>query len=39
VKDAASKKRERYDDFLQSIKILKTMDPYERSKLSDALSE
>jgi cAMP-dependent protein kinase regulator len=39
VKDAASKKRERYDDFLQSINILKTMDPYERSKLSDALTE
>ena len=39
VKDAAARKRERYDEFLQSIKILQTMDPYERSKLSDALTE
>lgn len=39
VKDAAQKKRERYDDFLKTVEILKTMDPYERSKLGDALKE
>jgi len=33
------KKRERYDDFLKQVSILQTMDPYERSKLSDALKE
>jgi cAMP-dependent protein kinase regulator len=37
VKDAAAKKRERYEEFLSKVKILKTMDAYERSKLSDAL--
>ena len=39
VKDAAAKKRDRYDNFLQSVGILKEMDPYERSKLGDALAE
>ena len=39
VKEAAAKKRQRYEDFLQSVKILQTMDPYERQKLSDALKE
>uniref|UniRef100_A0A7S3IRJ4 cAMP-dependent protein kinase regulatory subunit n=1 Tax=Strombidium inclinatum TaxID=197538 RepID=A0A7S3IRJ4_9SPIT len=39
VKDAASKKREKYDNFLQSVEILNTMDPYERSKLGDAVIE
>jgi cAMP-dependent protein kinase regulator len=33
------RKRERYDEFLNSVQILQTMDPYERSKLSDALRE
>lgn len=33
------KKRERYDEFLQTVEILKTMDPYERTKLGDALVE
>ena len=37
VKDSASKKRERYDNFLKSVKILQSMDAYERSKLPDAL--
>ena len=36
---AFRKKRERYDAFLQTVEILKTMDPYERSKLGDALKE
>lgn len=39
VKDAAAKKREKYDNFLQSVSILKSMDPYERSKLGDAVIE
>ena len=39
MKDAAAKKREKYDNFLQSVDILKTMDPYERSKLGDAVIE
>ncbi len=39
VKDAASRKRDRYDEFLSSVKILSSMDPYERSKLTDALKE
>lgn len=37
VKDAAAKKREKYETFLESVKILKTMDPYERSQVADAL--
>jgi cAMP-dependent protein kinase regulator len=39
VKDAAAKKREKYDNFLGSVEILKSMDPYERSKLGDAVQE
>ncbi len=39
VKDAACRKRDRYEQFLNSVKILSTMDPYERSKLGDALRE
>lgn len=37
VKDAAQRKREKYDNFLQSVPILQSMDPYERSKLGDAV--
>lgn len=39
VKDAAQRKREKYDNFLQSVPILQSMDPYERSKLGDAVKE
>lgn len=39
VKDAAAKKRERYEDFLGCVKILQSMDAYERSKLADAFKE
>lgn len=39
VKDAASKKREKYDNFLSNVEVLKNMDPYERSKLGDAVKE
>lgn len=37
VKDAAAKKREKYESFLSTVKILKSMDPYERSQIADAL--
>jgi len=37
VKDSAIKKRERYEDFLGKVEILKGMDPYERSKIADVL--
>ena len=39
VKDAASRKREKYEDFLKSVSILSQMDHYERAKLSDAIKE
>lgn len=39
VKDSAQRKREKYDQFLQSVTILQSMDPYERSKLGDAVKE
>jgi cAMP-dependent protein kinase regulator len=39
VKDAASKKREKYDNFLRSVEILQGIDPYERSQLGDAVIE
>ena len=39
VKDAAAKKREKYDNFLQQVEILKSLDNYERSKLGDAVKE
>ena len=39
VKDAAARKREKYENFLASVKILTSMDPYERSKIADALRE
>eukprot|EP01016_Furgasonia_blochmanni_P046332 TRINITY_DN6660_c0_g1_i2.p1 TRINITY_DN6660_c0_g1~~TRINITY_DN6660_c0_g1_i2.p1 ORF type:complete len:248 (-),score=94.50 TRINITY_DN6660_c0_g1_i2:273-1016(-) len=37
VKESAVKKRERYEEFLKSVELLDTMDPYERSKIADAL--
>ena len=39
VKDAAAKKREKFEEFLQKVKILESMDSYERSKLADAVKE
>ena len=39
VKDAAQRKRDKYDAFLQSVPILQAMDAYERSKLGDAVQE
>lgn len=39
VKDAAQRKREKYETFLEKVPIFETMEPYERSKLSDAFVE
>ena len=39
VKDAAAKKREKYENFLKDVEVLKTLDEYERSKLGDAVRE
>lgn len=39
VKEASQKKREKYESFLASVDILKTMEPYEWSKLADVLKE
>jgi len=37
VKEAAQKKRTRYDTFLAKVPLLSNMDAYERSQLADAL--
>lgn len=37
VKEAAQKKRQRYDAFLAKVPLLSSMDAYERSQLADAL--
>jgi len=37
VKDAAQKKREKYESFLKSVEILSTVEPYELTQISDAL--
>lgn len=39
VKDAAANKREKFEEFLKKVKILQSMDSYERSKLADAIKE
>jgi len=39
VKGASQKRREKYEAFLESVSIFSTMEPYERSKLSDAFVE
>ena len=39
MKDAAAKKREKYEEFLKGVKILQNMDEYERAKLADAFHE
>jgi hypothetical protein len=36
VKDASMRKREKYEDFLKSVKLFENMEPYERSTLADA---
>lgn len=37
VRDAAAKKREMYEESLKEVALLKDVDPYERSKVADAL--
>jgi len=37
VKEAAMKKREKYEAFLKGVPLLSSMDAYERSQISDAL--
>jgi cAMP-dependent protein kinase regulator len=37
VKDAAVKRREKYDKFLHSVTLLSSIDAYERSQIADAL--
>ncbi|XP_026191498.1 cAMP-dependent protein kinase regulatory subunit [Cyclospora cayetanensis] len=37
VRDAAAKNREMYEDSLKEVELLKDVDPYERSKVADAL--
>lgn len=39
VKEASRKKREKFENFLQTVPILQNMDHYERSKLADAIKE
>jgi len=37
VKDAARKKREKYDSVLEKVKILEELCPYEKSRLGDGV--
>ncbi len=39
VKDSSRNRREKYEHFLTQVKILESMEPYERSVLSDAFVE
>lgn len=39
VKESAQQKREKYEEFLKEVTILKEMDAYERNKLADAIKE
>jgi len=39
VRDAAQKKREKYEDFLKKVPILEKMDDYQRGQITDALKE
>ena len=39
VKDATSKKHDMYEDFLKEVKVLGSMDHYERSKLATVIKE
>jgi cAMP-dependent protein kinase regulator len=39
VKDAAIRKREKYETFLKKVSLLETMDDYERSQVSEAFKE
>ncbi|OMJ67927.1 hypothetical protein SteCoe_34786 [Stentor coeruleus] len=37
VKDAAARKRERYEKFLEAVELLKSVDTYEKMQIADAL--
>lgn len=37
VKDSATEKRNRYENFLKSVELLSTMDSYEIGQVADAL--
>lgn len=39
VKNASTRKREKYEQFLSEVKLLEQMDEYERAKLAEALKE
>lgn len=39
VKDAAMKKKEKYETFLEKVPLLQTMEDYERQKLAEAFKE
>ena len=39
VKDAAIRRRTKYEDFLKKVDILKTMDDYERSQICEAFKD
>jgi len=37
VKDAARKKREKYEAVLEKVKILNELDPYEKMRIGDGV--
>lgn len=37
VKDAAVKRRDKYESFLRNVALISSIDPYERSQIADAL--
>ena len=39
VRDSAQRKRDKYEEFLKRVEILKSMDTYERATLADVLDE
>lgn len=39
MKDAAAKKREKYEELMKNIPLLSGMDLYERNKIADAIKE
>merc|ERR1719327_201286 len=38
VKDAVSRRRKQYEDFLQKVPVLQSLDNYERNSMCDALA-
>lgn len=39
MKDAAIRKRDKYENFLKKVDLLKTMEDYERSQISEAFKD